>query len=103
MGQQTLQRSGQRAGRLPGAGSTSAERGVTTARKATGRVQGLSGPSRLPALLRLLEVDHEPATRQREAITTWLADNAPSQELLVSLFANGYGLMLNLHSSRRSA
>lgn len=72
-------------------------------RKATGQVQGFSGPSTLPALLRLLGADHEPATRQLEAITTWLADNAPSQELLVSLYANGYGLMLKLHSSRRSA
>jgi hypothetical protein len=70
---------------------------------ATSQVEGLSGPSKLPALLRLLKVDHEPATRQRDAITTWLADNAPSQELLVSLYANGYGLMLGLHSSRRSA
>ncbi|MGO9509730.1 MAG: hypothetical protein ACLPXZ_21165 [Mycobacterium sp.] len=71
--------------------------------KPAGQVQGLSGPSTLPALLRLLGVDHEPATRQRDAITTWLADNAPSQQLLVSLYANGYGLLLKLHSSRRSA
>jgi hypothetical protein len=54
---------------------------------ATGQVQRLSGPSTLPALLRLLGVDREPATRQRDAITTWLADDAPSQELLVSLYA----------------
>jgi hypothetical protein len=56
----------------------------------------------LPALLRLLGVDHEPVTRQRDAITAWLGDNAPSPELLVSLF-NGYGLLLKLRSSRRSA
>lgn len=67
---------------------------------ATVQIQGLSGPSTVPVLLRLLGVDQEPVTRQRDAITAWLADNAPSPELLVSLFANGYGLLLNLQSSR---
>jgi hypothetical protein len=65
----------------------------------------LAGPttvSSLPALLRLLGVDHEPVPCQVDAITAWLADNAPSRELLVSLFANGYGLLLKLRSSRRS-
>jgi len=63
----------------------------------------LAGPAALPALLRLLGVDHELVTRQRDAITAWLADNAPSPELPVSLFANGYGLLLKLRSSRRTA
>jgi hypothetical protein len=57
----------------------------------------------LPALLRLLGIDHEPVTRQRDVITAWLADNTPSPELLLSLFANHYGLLLKLQSSRRSA
>jgi hypothetical protein len=68
-----------------------------------GTVTSLSGPSTLPVLLRLLGVDHEPVTRQLDAIAAWLADNAPRPELLVSLFANGYGLLLKLDSSRRSA
>jgi hypothetical protein len=69
----------------------------------TSQVHGLPGPATLPVLLRLLGVDHEPVTRQRDAIADWLVDNAPRPELLVSLFANGYGLLLQLQSCRRSA
>jgi hypothetical protein len=64
---------------------------------------GLSGPTTLPALLRLLGVDRQPVTTQCEAIVAWLDDNAPNRELLLSLFANGYGLLLQLRSPRRSA
>jgi hypothetical protein len=78
-------------------------RGVTRVRTVTCPSGGLAGPTTLPALLRLLGVDHEPVTGQRDAIMAWLADNAPSPELLVSLFANGYGLLLKLRSSRRAA
>ena len=41
---------------VAGGGSASVERGVTTVGKPAGQVQGLSGPSTLPALLRLLGV-----------------------------------------------
>jgi hypothetical protein len=51
-------------------------------------------PTTLPALLRLLGVDHEPAARQWDSIMGWLAEHPASSELWVSLLANGYGLML---------
>jgi hypothetical protein len=74
---------------------------VTTV--ATAQIKGLPGPTTLPALLRLLEVDREPVLRQRDAIMVWLADNTPNPALLLSLLANNYGLLLQLRSSRRSA
>jgi hypothetical protein len=54
----------------------------------------LGEPTTLPALLRLLGVDHEPAARQWDSIMGWLEEHPASSELWVSLLANGYGLML---------
>jgi hypothetical protein len=61
---------------------------------ATRHHAGLGEPATLPALLRLLGVNHEPAARQWDAIMGWLDEHPASSELWVSLLANGYGLML---------
>lgn len=56
-----------------------------------------STPSTASKLLRMLNVNHEPATRQRNAISAWLIDNTPTTALKCSLLANGYGLLLKGH------
>jgi hypothetical protein len=63
-------------------------------RTATRHHAGRGEPATLPALLRLLGVDHEPVARQWDPIMGWLDDHPASSELWVSLLANGYGLML---------
>lgn len=55
---------------------------------------GLVKPATTPELLRLLDVDHEPVTRQWSAITEWLTDHTPTTPLRCSLLANGYGHLL---------
>jgi hypothetical protein len=61
---------------------------------ATHHHAGFGEPTTLPALLRLLGVDQEPAARQWDSIMGWLDEHPASSELWVSLLANGYGLML---------
>lgn len=55
---------------------------------------GLDQPTTLPALLRLLGLQHASAYQHRPALTRWLEQNTPGPELRVSLRANGYGLLL---------
>lgn len=52
-----------------------------------------TGPATLPALLRSLDVDREPLSHQVRAVKTWLIQNKPSPELMISLLANGFGLL----------
>jgi hypothetical protein len=60
----------------------------------------LPGSATLPALLRWLGVHREPLTRQVTAVKAWLADNAISPELTMSLRANGYGLLFRSERAR---
>jgi hypothetical protein len=60
----------------------------------------LPGLATLPALLRLLGMHREPLTQQVAGVKAWLADNAISPELTMSLRANGYGLLLRTERPR---
>ncbi|CAM3057648.1 hypothetical protein BST27_20860 [Mycobacterium intermedium] len=56
-----------------------------------------SAPNTASKLLRQLDANHEPATKQLAVIRAWLADNTPTSALKCSLIANGYGLLLKGH------
>ena len=62
--------------------------------------QRLTRPATLPALLRLLGVHQEPVSQQVAAVRAWLAGNAISPELTMSLRSNGYGLLLKAERPR---
>ncbi len=65
-----------------------------TVSASSGNAGGSLEPTTASKLLRLLEVDKEPVTRQRLAIGAWLTDNTPTAALQCSLRANGYGFLL---------
>lgn len=71
---------------------------ATTVRTSYG--SALPGPATLPALLRLLGMNREPLSQQIEAVKAWLAHNTVSSELMVSLLANGFGLLVKADCAR---
>lgn len=52
------------------------------------------GPTTLPELLRLLDVNDQPVGKQWYPILDWLTQNPPNAPLWRSLLRNGYGLQL---------
>jgi hypothetical protein len=53
-----------------------------------------SRPRTVPELLRELHVNDVSVANQKFAIASWLTDYRPSRDLVLSLRANGYGLLL---------
>jgi hypothetical protein len=64
---------------------------------------GGAQPTTLPALLRALDVDGAPVTRQKVAIRAWLDRNRANPALRLSLRRNGFGLLLNAESDQSKA
>ena len=66
----------------------------------TDQSSGSRGPATLPALLRLLGVNREPLSHQMQAVKAWQAHNTIGPELMVSLLANGFGLLVKANRAR---